>query len=66
VLTAPIIQSRLDKQGVISGNFTQAEAKSLAAQLRAGALPLPLTLTSMATVETIVIELPSEDAEGND
>lgn len=64
VLSVPVIQTRLDTQAVITGNFTEQEAKQLAAQLRAGALILPLTLSSMETVETILIEQPSEDAEG--
>ena len=37
----------------ISGNFTEDEAERLAAQLRAGALPLPLRVKSVETVEAI-------------
>jgi preprotein translocase subunit SecD len=55
VLSAPVVQSRLDKDGVIQGNFTEAETKVLAAQLRYGALPLALKVESMDTLQTIVI-----------
>jgi len=50
LLTAPVIQARLDSGGVITGNFTEAETQALAAQLLSGALPVPLTL--VATTET--------------
>ncbi len=50
VLSAPRINSRLDTGGVISGNFSEQEAKQLALQLRSGALPIPLTVESTATV----------------
>lgn len=42
LLSAPIINSQLDRQFVIEGRFTQAEANTLALQLRSGALPIPL------------------------
>ncbi len=57
LISAPIVQARLDSAGVISGNFTQEEAERLAAQLRAGALPLPLVVKSMSTIETIDQEI---------
>jgi preprotein translocase subunit SecD len=47
------VQSRLDQGGIISGNFTEQAAKTLAAQLQFGALPLPLVLESSDTVRTI-------------
>jgi protein-export membrane protein SecD len=50
VLSAPTIQARLDTGGTITGNFTEAEAKQLALQLRSGALPIPLRVESTATV----------------
>ncbi len=50
VLSAPRINSRLDTGGVITGNFSEQEAKQLALQLRSGALPIPLTVESTATV----------------
>jgi protein-export membrane protein SecD len=46
VISAPVIQARLDSGGVISGNFTQQSAKDLALNLRYGALPVPLHIVS--------------------
>ncbi len=40
----------LGGKAVISGNFTQDEAKKLAQRLNAGALPVPVTLVSQTTV----------------
>ena len=50
LLSAPVIQSRLDAGGVIIGNFTQAEAQALAAQLNSGSLPLPLVFESIDVI----------------
>lgn len=50
VLSAPVIQAQLDTGGVITGNFTEEEAKQLALQLRAGSLPIPLRVESAETV----------------
>lgn len=50
VLSAPTIQSQLDTGGVITGNFTEEEAKQLALQLRSGALPIPLRVESAEQV----------------
>ncbi len=50
VLSSPRINSRLDTGGVITGNFTETEAKQLALQLRSGALPIPLSVESAETV----------------
>ena len=50
VLSAPTIQARLDTGGTITGNFTQAEAQTLALQLRSGSLPIPLRVVSSETV----------------
>jgi protein-export membrane protein SecD len=50
VLSAPTIQARLDTGGVISGSFTEDEAKELALQLRSGALPIPLRVETAETV----------------
>jgi len=45
VLSAPVIREPiLGGSGQIEGNFTTAEASSLAALLRAGALPVPLSI----------------------
>jgi protein-export membrane protein SecD len=50
VLSAPVIQARLDQGGEITGNFTQQTAQSLALQLRYGALPVPLREVSTEEV----------------
>lgn len=50
VLSAPTIQARLSDGGVISGNFTEEEANTLALQLRSGALPIPLRVESAQEV----------------
>jgi SecD/SecF fusion protein len=51
VLSAPIIQEPiLGGAGQISGNFTVQQASDLAALLRAGALPAPLTVVEERTV----------------
>lgn len=50
VLSAPIIQAELPTGGVITGQFTEEEAKTLALQLRSGALPIPLSVESAETV----------------
>jgi len=44
VLSAPVIQSQLGQEGIISGNFTEEEAQTLALQLRSGVLPVPLSV----------------------
>jgi protein-export membrane protein SecD len=50
VLSAPTIQAQLDTGGVITGAFTEEEAKTLALQLRSGALPIPLSVESSEQV----------------
>ncbi|CBI76259.1 protein-export membrane protein [Bartonella clarridgeiae 73] len=51
VLTAPVINSVIPNgQGQITGNFDPKEASTLAALLRAGALPTPLTVIEERTV----------------
>lgn len=50
VLSAPVIQARLTDGGVITGQFTEEEAKTLALQLRSGALPIPLRVESAQEV----------------
>lgn len=57
VLSAPVIQSELPTGGVITGNFTEEEAKTLALQLRSGALPIPL---SVETTENVGASLGQE------
>lgn len=50
VLSAPVVQARLDTQGTITGNFGEEEAKTLALQLRSGALQIPLRVESTELV----------------
>lgn len=51
VLSAPVIREPITGgAGQITGNFAIAEASSLAAMLRAGALPVPLTVMEERTV----------------
>jgi protein-export membrane protein SecD len=50
VLSAPVIRAELSDQGVISGSFTEDEARTLALQLRSGALPIPLSIESISEV----------------
>ncbi|MGE0813117.1 MAG: protein translocase subunit SecD [Vicinamibacterales bacterium] len=50
VYSAPQIQSRIDGEGRITGNFTQQEAGDLALVLRSGALPASLTYLEERTV----------------
>ena len=49
-LSAPTIQAQLSTGGVISGQFTEDEARTLALQLRSGALPIPLRIESAQEV----------------
>ncbi len=50
-ITAPTVQQEiLDGQAVINGQFTQEEAKNLALQLNAGALPVPVSVVEERTV----------------
>jgi protein-export membrane protein SecD len=50
VLSAPVIQAELPTGGVITGDFTQEEAETLALQLRSGSLRLPLSVESTQQV----------------
>ena len=50
VQSAPVIQSRIDDQGNITGNFTTQEAQDLSLKLRSGALPANLTYLEERTV----------------
>ncbi len=50
VVSAPTINAQLTTGGIISGSFTESEAKLLALQLRSGALPIPLAVQSAETV----------------
>jgi preprotein translocase subunit SecD len=50
VVSAPRIESRIDDEGRISGNFTTQEAQDLSLVLRSGALPASLTYLEERTV----------------
>ncbi|OGY17351.1 MAG: protein-export membrane protein SecD [Candidatus Chisholmbacteria bacterium RIFCSPHIGHO2_01_FULL_49_18] len=51
LLTAPVVQQPITTgDAVISGDFTVNEAKNLAIQLNAGALPVPVTVVEERTV----------------
>lgn len=50
VLSAPNIQAAIRDNGVITGQFTQEEAESLAIQMRYGALPVPLKVIDVRTI----------------
>jgi len=51
VLSAPIVQSRLDTAAIITGNFTEAETLVLAAQLNSEVLPIPLTIQAINSLD---------------
>lgn len=53
VLSAPLVQARIDREGIISGAFTQQEASALTVQLSSGPLPVPVTLQ---TINLIAVE----------
>jgi preprotein translocase subunit SecD len=48
--SAPTINSRIDQEGIITGNFTSQEAADLSLKLRSGALPASLTYLEERTV----------------
>ncbi len=50
VYSAPVIQARISREGVITGNFTAQEATDLAVILRAGALPIPIVIEEERTI----------------
>jgi protein-export membrane protein SecD len=50
VLSTPVINAAINDNGVISGNFSQDEAESLAIQMRYGALPIPLQVVDVRTI----------------
>jgi protein-export membrane protein SecD len=50
VLSAPVVNAAIRDQGVITGQFTQAEAESLGVQMQYGALPVPLKLVDIRTI----------------
>lgn len=51
-ITAPTVNTEIpDGQAVISGSFTQEQAKALTLQLNAGALPVPVSVVEKRTVQ---------------
>ena len=56
LISAPQIQSEIGSEGVITGRFSLEEAKQLAADLNAGALPAPLKILSESSVAPTVGE----------
>lgn len=50
LISAPVVQSVIEDRGRITGRFTTKEAKALAIQLNAGALPVPLKILQQKTV----------------
>jgi len=51
IISSPVIKSAIpDGRGVIEGSFTLEEARSLAIQLKYGALPVPLKVVDNRTV----------------
>jgi preprotein translocase subunit SecD len=50
-VTMPVVKQAItDGAAVINGTFTQEEAKNLALQLNAGALPVPVTIVQKSTI----------------
>ena len=49
-ISAPTVQNAIRDSGQISGRFTTEEAKRLATQLNAGALPVPLSILEQKTI----------------
>lgn len=50
VLSTPVINAAINDNGVITGDFSQEEAESLAIQMRYGALPVPLEVVDVRTI----------------
>jgi len=48
--SAPTVQQAIRDNGQITGGFTTAQAKELATQLNAGALPVPLSVLEQKTI----------------
>ena len=51
LLTAPTIDGPISGKGIITGNFTLEQARDLANQLKAGALPVPLEVQETRKLE---------------
>ena len=54
LISAPTIQSEIGSEGVITGRFSIEEARQLAADLNAGALPAPLKILAESSVAPTV------------
>lgn len=55
VISAPVVQAEIvTGQAVITGNFTLDEAETLTKRLNAGALPLPISLTSSEVIQPVL------------
>ena len=53
IISAPIVQAVIDSgDAIISGQFTSNQAKFLATQLNAGALPVPISILSQKNIAT--------------
>ena len=50
IQSAPVVQSRITKDGQITGSFTPEEARALAIVLKAGALPAPVKVIEKKTI----------------
>lgn len=50
IISAPVINSRIDGSGIISGSFDDKEAKNLSTLLNAGALPVKVDIIENRTV----------------
>ena len=50
IQSAPTIQSRISREGRITGHFTPEDARSLAIVLKAGALPAPVHVIEKKTI----------------
>lgn len=50
IQSAPVVQSRITKEGRISGTFTLDEARQLTIVLKAGALPAPVRVIEKKTI----------------
>ncbi len=50
IQSAPVVQSRISKEGRISGTFTLEEARQLTIVLKAGALPAPVRVIEKKTI----------------
>jgi SecD/SecF fusion protein len=51
LISAPVIEEPIPGVGIIRGSFTPEQARTLASQLNAGALPVPLELQQQESLE---------------